>query len=78
MAQIKTQNVIDIRGDIATTPLFWDCECGADFIHPAAQPQCPNCGADRDDQPDSRVPEVLALCSGHLAPEQRKMFEAAL
>ena len=40
---------------------FWDCECpdNARFIHPASQSRCPECGAKRTEQPDSRLCEVL-------------------
>ena len=48
-------------GDITTTDLWWDCECRDDYIHPKTVAYCPDCGAYADDQPDSRVEEVLAL-----------------
>jgi len=38
---------------------FWDCECDENFIHPKNQNTCPECGAVQEDQPDSRVDEVL-------------------
>jgi hypothetical protein len=45
--------------DFYTTPLFWDCECMEDYIHPASESRCLRCGAARDESPDSRVREVL-------------------
>lgn len=42
-----------------TTPLFWDCECAADFRRVSWLDECPICGAQADDQPDSRLHEVL-------------------
>ncbi len=42
-----------------TTPLFWDCDCEMDYIHPASEPQCYVCQAWRDEQPNARVNEVL-------------------
>lgn len=42
-----------------TTPLFWDCECESDYIHPASQDECLLCGARREDQPNARVDEVF-------------------
>lgn len=45
---------------LTTTPLFWDCDCERDYIHPAAQNECPVCGAIREEQPDSHVNEVLS------------------
>ena len=52
-------------GGFWTTRLFWDCECEEDYIHPnyvlpfALSPTCIKCGAFADEQPDSRVTEVL-------------------
>lgn len=51
-----------------TTDLYWDCECTEHFIHPKDCPKCKICGAVREDQPDSRVPEVVAA----LSPGQRE------
>lgn len=39
-------------------PLFWDCECEKNYIHPKTHAMCPYCGAWAKDQPDSRVEEV--------------------
>jgi hypothetical protein len=46
-------------GEVRLTPLFWDCECVDDYIHPASQEVCLACNTTRDEQPDSRVEEVL-------------------
>ena len=48
------------QGGFPTTSLFWDCECEHGYIHPANTPMCYGCRAVRDEQPDSRVNEVLA------------------
>ena len=45
---------------IETTPLYWDCECEHGFIHSHKQVKCDICGARRDEQPDSRINEVIA------------------
>lgn len=42
-----------------TTPLFWDCECATDSRMVSWSDECPICGARADDQPDSRLHEVL-------------------
>lgn len=42
----------------ATTPIFWDCECYEDYIHPASEAECFACMATRDESPDSRVDEI--------------------
>jgi len=44
---------------IELDPRYWDCECEHDYIHPKSMECCPKCKAWRDDQPDSRVEEVL-------------------
>lgn len=47
------------QGVFYTTPLFWDCECETDYIHPASHETCPACTAVRQDCPDARLDEVL-------------------
>ena len=49
----------DTGSSLATTCLFWDCECAEDYIHPASENQCPVCESKREDQPPSRVEEVI-------------------
>ena len=40
---------------------YWDCECtGKRFIHPNSRLKCPICEAEKDNQPDSRLEEVMA------------------
>lgn len=46
--------------EILTTEKYWDCECLKDFIHPKSQDRCDGCGVTAEEQPDSRVNEVLA------------------
>ena len=46
--------------EIETTPLFWDCECAEDYIHPASQAVCEHCHAQQEEQPDARVSELPA------------------
>lgn len=41
-----------------TTNLYWDCECPANYIHPAAMNMCEDCGAFRDESPDSSLTEL--------------------
>lgn len=50
---------IEKQGDIILTPLFWDCECEENYIHPASEEICYACGAVREESPDSRAIEVL-------------------
>jgi len=57
-------NFIEEHGDIWLTPLFWDCECEDDYIHPASEPVCYRCHFKREESPDARVPEVLKSSCG--------------
>jgi hypothetical protein len=51
---------VHVNGDIILTPLFWDCECREGcYIHPYYQQSCPQCGAVRDDQLESRADVVF-------------------
>ena len=45
--------------DIKTTEKYWDCECKENYIHSKEQKVCFNCGAIVDNQPDSRIDEVI-------------------
>ena len=46
---------------VVLTSQYWDCECEAEYIRfRCSQEECPICGAVREEQPDSRVNEVLA------------------
>lgn len=54
------------HGDIITSPDFWDCGCQRDYIHPRKERKCKVCGARRDEQPESRLGEVLAYFENKL------------
>lgn len=45
--------------DATTTEAYWDCECETNHIRYCGHPYCARCGAHRQDQPDSRLREVL-------------------
>jgi len=50
----------EVRSAIETTPDYWDCECEESYIHKKSDSlKCAKCGATQDEQPDSRVEEVL-------------------
>lgn len=51
--------MIGSMDDIELTVYYWDCECEKDYIHLRLQESCPVCKAESEDQPDSRVPEVI-------------------
>lgn len=44
--------------NIYLNPDFWDCECETSFIHSKDIPSCPQCGALREEQPDSIDHEI--------------------
>ncbi len=46
-------------GDIELTDEYWDCECEKEYIHLRSQEICPICKAGQEEQPNSRVIEVL-------------------
>ena len=52
---------------------FWDCECSDErgYIHPKSCSHCPDCNSFKDDQPDSRVNELVFL-SLHRYPYSRE------
>ena len=42
------------------TEEYWDCECFRNYIHSKTEEQCEVCGASKEDQPLSRIREVIA------------------
>lgn len=51
---------------IITTEFFWDCECKEDYIHAktpggSLDDHCDECGANSEEQPDSRLNEVINM-----------------
>jgi hypothetical protein len=58
-----------IAGTFYTTPLFWDCNCEEEYIHPATDEACPACNTRREDAPDARVEEIFRYTYAfHLPP----------
>lgn len=55
----STMETIEKTNDVRTTEKYWDCECKYNFIHPKTQSRCNICGALEEEQPDSRINEVL-------------------
>jgi len=45
--------------EIKTTEEYWDCEYKDNYIHHKSQTLCHECNSTSDEQPDSRVDEVL-------------------
>jgi hypothetical protein len=48
-----------IRADMVLDSDYWDCECENDFIHDSTTDKCSICNVDREDQPLSRLGEVI-------------------
>lgn len=51
---------------IILTPDYWDCACpnkegDFNYIHSIKFGRCPKCGVTKDEQPESRVNEVIAM-----------------
>ena len=59
--EIETKSSAVLHGGIpATDPNYWDCECKENYIHhKSARKECPKCGTYHEDQPDSRVSEIV-------------------
>jgi len=55
----RKNKMIESMDDIQLTDEYWDCECEKDYIHLRLQESCPVCKAESEDQPDSRVQEVI-------------------
>jgi hypothetical protein len=68
----------DAMKDCETTPLFWDCECEKDYIHTQSEPTCERCGSKKEEQPDSRINEVLLAYSalvGQVVSERQRLLD---
>jgi len=62
-------------GDILLVDEFWDCECDKDFIHrKATTPTCTICGTSHENQPDSRVNEVLEASGDLITSDERRLL----
>ena len=45
-----------------TVDTYWDCECDENYIHKKTDTiKCNQCGTVEEDQPDSRIREVLIM-----------------
>ena len=61
-----------------TTSLFWDCECERNFWRRAHEEKCEHCGAERENQPDSSIAELLQYHSEFLATDEITALERAV
>jgi hypothetical protein len=60
--------MIENIGDIELTDEYWDCECEKNFIKNRSLDFCEICESWREDEPFSRINEVLK--NGLLLQEQ--------
>ncbi len=51
-----------VPAPITTNDNFWDCECHDVYIHHKTHLECNQCGATREEQPDSIQHELLEYC----------------
>jgi len=49
----------DKGGAFYTTPLFWDCDCEENYIHPASEAVCFACNTRRENACDARMSEIF-------------------
>ena len=57
-----TMTAIGLDNMSGTNPNYWDCECDVDYIHlKVNNTDCLRCGAVSDEQPDSRIDEVVEM-----------------
>lgn len=63
---------------LATCNDFRDCECAHDHIKPEREESCDCCESFADDQPDSRLEEVLSYYGGTLKTDTIKALEILL
>jgi hypothetical protein len=63
---------IEAFGDVITVDGFWDCECDNNYIHRAEEQECQICNCKAEDQPDSRLPEILAEYGDKLDVDERQ------
>ena len=55
----SVKNFVNKSSGLWLTPLFWDCKCEEDYIHPVSDATCWRCQMHREESPDARVSEVL-------------------
>lgn len=55
------QTIENHENGITLNLSYWDCECNENYIHPISHKACLVCGAEQDDQPNSRAGEVKRL-----------------
>lgn len=58
VAKIYDCKIKRTEQEIITISTHWDCECEARYINPKSRLRCIFCGAERENQPDSRANEM--------------------
>lgn len=63
VAIVTLSTLEEATDEIVTTSVFWDCECEKGYIRHKEEENCPHCKANREEQPDSRLNEVVEWLS---------------
>lgn len=66
--------MIEKIDDIELTNEYWDCECEKEYIHLRSEESCQKCKALQEDQPDSRVSELLKF--GFVTDDENEIINA--
>jgi len=66
-------------GDVTLTDEYWDCDCEDNYIKSVSLDHCEDCGAYREQSPDSHLNEVLekGLHVKDMEVEQKRQFTKA-
>lgn len=63
-------------GSVVIDPNYWDCECDVDYIHHISDVEpCTKCGADPDEQPNSRPDEIAKAFNPFERAEHQEIEE---
>lgn len=56
---------VEVIGEIQLAIDYWDCECEKNYVHKKETESCSICGSFMNEQPDSRLNEVVPLLHAH-------------
>jgi len=62
------------ESELVLTPMFWDCNCKDDYIKHQSQIWCGECNAHRDEEPESRLREVIRMITDDCGVEIHAMI----
>lgn len=64
LMKVKSEIKLECIKENILIPEYWDCECEKDYIHPISERICVKCTRWNDNQPDSRLNEVVEKLIG--------------